>query len=62
MQFGPFVLVDWSLEHPAILQGAKEDLEKDLEKLVKKDPEHPERYEIMPYGVYERAIGFDERF
>lgn len=62
MQFGPFVLVDWSLEHPAILQGAKEDLERDLEKLVKKDPEHPERYEIMPYDVYECAIGFDERF
>ena len=62
MQFGPFVLVDWSLEYPAILQGTKEDLERDLEKLVKKDPEHPERYEIMPYEVYERAVGFDERF
>jgi hypothetical protein len=62
MQFGPFVLVDWSLEHPAISQGTKEELQIQLEKLVKKDPEHPERYEIMPYDVYERAIGFDERF
>ena len=62
MQFGPFVLVDWSLERPAIAQGSKEGLQTTLEKLVKENPEHPERYEIMPYDVYERAVGFDERF
>lgn len=62
MQFGPFVLVDWSLEGPAIAQGSKEDLQIQLEKLVKKDPEHPDRYEIIPYDVYECAVGFDECF
>lgn len=62
MQFGPFVLVDWSLDSPAIAQGSKEDLQTTLEKLVKESPEHSDRYEIMPYDVYECAIGFNERF
>ena len=56
MKHGPYALLDWSLEFPIIAQGEKTDLEERLNELSKEDPD---RYEIMPYDVYELAFGFD---
>ena len=59
-----YVLLDHSKEeYPAIMQGTKEEMQVELDKLLAEEPDEI-RYEIMPYDVYDAAFGFEmnERF
>ena len=54
-----YVLLDHSKErYPAIMQGTKEEMQVELDKLLAKESDAL-KYEIMPYDVYELAFGFE---
>lgn len=60
-----YVLLDFTIDrHPAVMEGTKAEMQEELEKAKAKDPLQLDRYDIMPYDVYELAFGteWDERF
>lgn len=60
-----YVLLDYSKDRfPAVMEGTKAEMQEELDKAKAKDPMYPDRYDIMPYDVYELAFGteWDERF
>lgn len=54
-----YALIDYTLEDcPLVKRGSKEKLQQEMEELIKANPMYPDRYDVLPYEVYELAWGF----